>query len=293
MAREGRNCLLKDQSRIYYIESIMRVMLYFGPAGYPEGSKSPIDALEIVHRLGLNALEVQFVRQARMEERKARSFGSRAEELGILLSAHAPYYINFNSVKRTTVNKSVEWVLRTARIADQMGAWVIVFHAASYSGKSPRRATNAVIRGLQRCKELMEEEGLNSKLGLETMGKEGTWGTLAEIGEVIKVVEGVVPVVDFGHIHARSNGYFGSAGDFREIIDEVEAIYDDHMHCHFSCIEYTDAGEKRHLPLAAKDPDFSFLAEVLTGIHRNATVISETPLLEKDALRMKNMVGSI
>ncbi len=275
------------------IESIARVMLYFGPAGYPEGSKSPIDALETVHRLGLNALEVQFVRQARMEERKARSFGGRAEELGILLSAHAPYYINFNSANRTTVNKSVEWILRTARIADQMGAWVIVFHAASYSGKSPRRATNAVIRGLQRCKELMDEEGLNSKMGLETMGKKGTWGTLPEIGEVVKVVEGVIPVVDFGHIHARSNGRFGSAADFHEIIDEVEAIDDDHMHCHFSCIEYTDAGEKRHLPLAAKDPDFSFLAEVLVGIHRDATVISETPLLEKDALRMKSMVGSI
>ena len=95
-------------------------MLFVGPAGYPEGSKDPLDALERVKALGLNALEVQFVRQARMGEEKARNIGKRARKLGILLSAHAPYYINFNSRNRDTVDKSVKWVLRPAEIAHNL-----------------------------------------------------------------------------------------------------------------------------------------------------------------------------
>ncbi|MDD1767894.1 MAG: TIM barrel protein, partial [Methanomassiliicoccales archaeon] len=139
---------------------INRIVFYVGPAGYPIGSRNPIDAVERIGKMGLNALEVQFVRQARMEENKARSIGSKARELGVLLSAHAPYYINFNSVNRATVNKSTEWVLKAARIGDMMGAWVIVIHAASYSGKSKKTATKAVARGLKKCGRIMEDEGL-------------------------------------------------------------------------------------------------------------------------------------
>lgn len=265
-------------------------MFNVGPAGYPSGSKNPIDALERVHRLGLNALEVQFVRQARMEEGKAKRMGSKAEELGILLSAHAPYYANFNSVNRTTVRKSMEWVVKTARIADLMGAWVIVIHAASYSGKSSKVVTRAVIRGMRRCTETMEEEGLRPMLGLETMGGRGTWGTLREIGDVMEEVDRAMPVLDFGHLHARDGGRFRSVTDFQEAIDEFESMYYGRMHCHFSCIEYSEAGEIRHLPLEAKEPDFSLLAKALRPVQRKVTIVSETPLPEKGALRMKKML---
>ncbi|MDD1768831.1 MAG: TIM barrel protein, partial [Methanomassiliicoccales archaeon] len=267
------------------------VVFYVGPAGYPIGSKNPIDALERVRGLGFNALEVEFVRQARMDEGKARSIGSKAEELGILLSAHAPYYVNFNSVSRATVNKSVEWVVKTARIADLMGAWVIVIHAASYSGRSPEAATKAVIRGLKRCRVTMEEEGLRPMLGLETMGRKGTWGTLREIRDVMEDVGGSIPVLDFGHLHARDGGRFRSVADFQGAMDEVESMYEGDLHCHFSCIEYSGAGEIRHLPLEAKEPDFSLLAKVLRTSRKNVTVISETPLPEKGALRMKRILA--
>jgi deoxyribonuclease-4 len=273
------------------IESITRSVFYFGPAGYPEGSKNPIDALERVRKLGLNALEVEFVRQVRMEESKAKNIGLKAEELGILLSAHAPYYVNFNSSNRTTVRKSVEWVVKTTRIADLMGAWLIVIHAASYSRKSPNAATKAVIRGMKRCRETMEEESLRPMLGLETMGRKGTWGTLREIGIVMEEVEGVVPVLDFGHLHARDGGRFRSVTDFQEVMDELESIYGGRMHFHFSCIEYTEAGESRHLPLEAKEPDFSLLAEALRPLRKSVTIISETPLPEEDAVRMKRMLA--
>jgi deoxyribonuclease-4 len=268
-------------------------VFYFGPAGYPAGSKSPVDALDRVRKLGLNALEVQFVRQARMDEGKAREVGAKAEELGVLLSAHAPYYVNFNSVDRATVRKSGEWVIKTARIAHQLGAWVIVIHAASYVGKDPKVATKSVVRGMRRCREKMNRENLRPMLGLETMGRKGAWGTLQEIGKVMEEVDGVVPVLDFGHLHARDGGRFRSVADFREAVDEVRSIYGGHLHCHFSCIEYTQSGERRHLPLNAKDPDFSLLAKVLVTERENVTMISETPSPEKGALRIKRIMSSL
>ena len=50
-------------------------MMRFGPAGYPQGSKNPEDGFNITKSLGLDALEVEFVRGARISEEKARANG--------------------------------------------------------------------------------------------------------------------------------------------------------------------------------------------------------------------------
>jgi len=272
------------------LQSVIRL----GPAGYPEGSKGPKDAVERVAGLGFDALEVQFVRQAKMAEDKAEQAGARAKELGVLLSAHAPYYINFNSANQETVEKSHDWIMKTARIAHLLGATVIVVHAAAYSGKPAEEATAAVVAGTRRCRSAMDEEGIGEVLlGLETMGRKGSWGTLREIGEVMREVEGVVPVIDFAHLHARSGGGLKRKEDFTAILDEVAAFHKGRLHCHYSCIEYTEAGEKRHLPLGEKQPDYSLLASVLKGRSIEMTLISETPNPVEGAEAMKGQLGKV
>ncbi len=268
-------------------------MIYFGPAGYPTGSRGPLEALERIRALKLNALEVQFVRQVRMGEDKARAAEERARDLGILLSAHAPYYVNFNSPSRTTVRKSGEWVMKAARAAHQMGAWIIVLHAAAYSGKDPKAATRSVIRGVTKCRDQMEKEGIDVLLGLETMGKKGSWGTIEEIAHVVREIEGTAPVLDFAHLHARSGGGLRTVSDFRRVLVECGEFYRGHLHCHFSCVEYTEAGERSHLPMSAKAPDYALLVAALKEEERGVTVISETPLLERDAVRMMRMHGAV
>jgi deoxyribonuclease-4 len=264
-------------------QSVIRV----GPAGYPEGSKGPRDAVERAAGRGFSALEVQFVRQAQMSEEKAQEAGARAKQLDVLLSAHAPYYINFNSADRETVEKSHDWVMRTARIAHRLGAVIIVVHAAAYAGRSAEEATAAVVAGVQRCRSAMDEEGVGDVLlGLETMGKRGSWGTVQEIGEVMRKVRGVVPVVDFAHLHARSGGGLRTAEDFSAVLDEVAAIHRGRLHCHYSCVEFTEAGERRHLPLSKKQPDFALLANALEGRKMELTIISETPDPEEGATLM-------
>ncbi len=265
------------------------VMLHIGPAGYPSGSKGPVQAVENIRRLGLNALEVQFGRSVNINEEKARAMGERARELGVVLSAHAPYYINFNSTPET-VSRSRDWLLRSLRAADLFGGRIVVVHAASYLGRTSEEATQAVIGALREVREVMRAEGLRPVIGLETMGRTGSWGTLAEIAEVVREVDGVEPVPDFAHIHARGQGCLRTAQDFRRVMDEYLSIHPGPLHCHFSCIEYTEKGEKRHLPLDRKEPDFGLLCQLLQTCDRDVTIISETPAPSDDAIRMLRML---
>lgn len=265
----------------------------FGPAGYPEGSKSPKDAMDTILDLGLDALEVEFVRGVRISAEKARANGELARERGIRLSAHAPYFISFNSDKPETRDRSVEYVVDTARAAHHMGAYIIVIHAASY-GKFPDKATQSVIDGLLRCKEVLDSEGIRDvKLGIETMGKLGQWGTLKEIAEVMESVDGTVPVLDVAHTHARYHGSLRTEQDCRDLLDEFFPLAGDIAHFHISCIKYGDRGEVSHLPLSAADPDMSVFARAVELYDRECTFICESPLQEKDAVVFKGMFSRI
>ncbi len=261
----------------------------FGPAGYPPGSKTPKDGLNTTRSLGLDALEVEFVRGARISPEKAQEVGSIAKELDIRLSCHAPYFISFNSESPETRDKSIDWVMDTVRAAHNLGAYLIVIHAASY-GKSPETATDSVIEGLTKCRNIMDDEGINDViLGVETMGKKGQWGTLREIGDVMGSVDGVHPVLDVAHVHARDGGWLRSENEMRSLTDEFFNLSGDIAHFHISCIKYGDKGEISHLPLEAKDPDLQCLANVLKDSKHDCTFICESPLQEQDAVVFKRM----
>ena len=264
-------------------------MLFVGPAGYPPGSKGAVQAVEKVKALGLNALEVQFGRGIHLTEVKAQEMGPRARELGVALSAHAPYYINFNAPAEAKA-KSEDWLLRSLRVTDAFGGRIVVVHAAAYKGKTSEAATRSVVTSLKRVRQVVEDEGLAPIIGLETMGKVGTWGTFEEIATVMREVEGVEPVPDFAHIHARGQGRLSTPEAFEEVFNEALSMHPGRLHCHFSCIEYTEKGEKRHLLLEKKDPDFAHLSALLPKAGRDVTVISETPDPSGDAVRMMRML---
>jgi deoxyribonuclease-4 len=265
-------------------------MLFVGPAGYPPGSKGGVNAVERTKALGLSALEVQFGRSVNLSDEKAREIGAKARELGVALSAHAPYYINFNSNEQT-VEKSHDWLMRAVRAADAMGARIVVVHAASYMGHTSEQATRKVVEAMRRIRRQMESEDLHTIIGLETMGKSASWGTLQEIASVMAEVDGIEPVPDFGHIHARYGGQLRTEDDFRKVLDSCSEMHQGRLHCHFSCIEYTAKGEKRHLLLEEKEPDFALLASIIQDERREMTIISETPAPTEDAVRMLAMLS--
>ncbi|MCL2295602.1 MAG: TIM barrel protein [Methanomassiliicoccaceae archaeon] len=261
----------------------------FGPAGYPSEGKTPEGSLNYTKSIGLNALEVEFVRGARITMERAKAIGEAAKGLDIRLSCHAPYFISFNSEDQETREKSIGWVMDTVRAAHALGAYIIVIHAASY-GKSPGTALESVINGLSKCKNLMDDEGIRDViLGVETMGKKGQFGTLKEIAEVMGSVDGVRPVLDVAHVHARDVGCLRSKEDMRKLIDEFFPLCGEIAHMHISCIKYGDRGETSHLPLSAKDPDMQFLADVLEDSKQDCTFICESPLIAQDAVVFRDM----
>ena len=261
----------------------------FGPAGYPSAGKTPEGSLEYTRSLGLDALEVEFVRGARIKPERAQEVGAKAKALDIRLSCHAPYFISFNSDSDETREKSIGWVMDTARAAHNLGAYIIVIHAASY-GKSPETALPSVIAGLSKCKDMLDDEGIKDViLGVETMGKLGQFGTLDEIGKVMDEVDGVRPVLDVAHVHARGRGRLKTEQDMRELIDQFFPLCGDIAHFHISCIKYGEKGEISHLPLETKEPDMQILADILQDSKQECTFICESPLIEKDAVVFRDM----
>jgi deoxyribonuclease-4 len=124
-------------------------------------------------------------------------------------------------------------------------------------------------------------------LGLETSGRRSQFGTLDDIIKITSEVEGTAPVIDFGHIHARGNGSLKSKSDFEEVLDRFDF---DELHIHFSGVEYGKGNERKHIPVD-DEPSFEHLAEVLMEREYDATVICESPLLEVDALKMKEIIN--
>lgn len=264
----------------------------FGPAGYPKAGKTPEGSLDYTRELGLDALEVGFVRGARISPERARAIGEHAARLDIRMSCHAPYYINFNSDNPETRVNSLRWVTDTARAAHHMGAYLIVIHAASY-GKSPETASEAVVEGLLKCRDLMDDEGTGDViLGIETMGKKAQFGTLEEISAVLDAVDGTQAVLDVAHVHARDVGRIRTPDEMARVLDEFLPLSGDIAHFHISCIKYGERGEISHLPLSSKEPDLQFLADLLDGSPRDCTFICESPLVEEDAVVFRDMFPS-
>lgn len=266
-------------------------MLYFGPAGAPEECRTTKAAIKYIHDEGLNAMEVEFVRGVRMKSEDAKKVGKLAKDYDIRLSTHAPYFINLNSQKKETVEKSRTNILSTMKVSHAMGAEIVVVHAGYYSGKSSEDATNAIMKQISLCRKIADERGFEDVyIGLELMGRQSAWGTMDEVEIVCNNVERTLPVVDFAHIHARCGGCLTTKKKFSEIMTWYEKMKYPFMHTHFSGIEYGSKGEKKHLNIDAKSPDYSLLGPILRGKNYDIILICESPILNKDALRMKKIV---
>ncbi|MCD1294973.1 endonuclease IV [Methanocella sp. CWC-04] len=263
-------------------------MISIGIAGIPQGAKGggTEAGIQYLCDIGLDAMEVQFVRNVYMTPKTAKAGAEAAERCGLKLSVHAPYYINLASKKKETQEKSKDWLVRSARIAHVLGAGIVVFHPA-------REVEPGVIKGhLTEVSKTLSGEGINTVLGLETTGDEVEFGSIDDIMDVIREVPGTDIVLDFAHLHSRGNGALKTKADFEEVFDKLSSVKKNDFHIHFSGIEYKNAREVRHLPIDA-GPDFRLLAEVLTERDYNARIICESPELENDALKMKKIIKEL
>jgi deoxyribonuclease-4 len=262
-----------------------------GPAGIPIACKGCDTAKGVkkVAELGLNAMEVEFVRGVNLSRDKAKKVGEIAKEVNVALSVHAPYYVNLASEDEKKIKDSIKRIMDSLDRGELMHASVVVVHAAYY-GKDKAKAEQKVWEACEKISGEIEKHGWDIKLGLETTGRRSQWGTLDEIVELCKKIKNCVPVIDFAHIYARQGGVI----DYGEIFKKIKALKLKHVHSHFSGIKFKkalDGGDEReHLPIKkSKGPDFKELAKEILKRKINITIISESPILEKDALYMKEI----
>lgn len=274
----------------------------FGPAGSCERAaaekiKSTEKLIEFIAANGLNAFEYQCGRGVMVKEPKGIAIGEKARACGIKLSIHAPYYISLASVEEEKRLNSIKYIFQSAQAASWMGADRIVVHPGGLGKKSREEATALAKETLAAAQKHLDEQGLGDvHICPEVMGKINQLGDLSEVLEFCTLDERMIPCVDFGHLNSRMQGTM----NYAKVLDEIENVLGadrlKSMHIHFSKIEYTSGGEKRHLTFADEvyGPQFEPLMEEFVRRDMHPTVICESAGTQTDdSVMMMNYYKSL
>ncbi|MBE6799441.1 MAG: endonuclease IV [Ruminococcaceae bacterium] len=275
-------------------------MVLFGPAGcadsfYKMGYKGSLQVPEYIEKIGLDTFEYQCGRGVNIGEEKARELGRLAAEKGIVLSLHAPYYISMSGVDEEKRLNSINYIMQSAKAVDFMGGNRIVVHTGSCGKLSREEALELAKDTMVKALEALDNEGLGHvHICPETMGKINQLGTLEEVIALCELDKRLIPCIDFGHLNARTGGEVNSKDAFREIIELIgNRLGEERMknfHSHFSKIEYTVGGEKKHLTFedTVFGPDFEPLMDLVAEYKLTPRFICESDGTQsEDALAMK------
>ena len=232
-----------------------------------------------------------------MKEEKAEKVRRLAEELGLTLTVHAPYWINLYAREKEKLEASIKRIYDSARVGFLAGARDIVFHPAYYLGDEPKRVHRQVVSILKDLTARLREEGIDVTLRPETTGKPTQYGSLEEVLELSAEVDGVLPCIDFAHIHARGGGVLLRPEDVAAVLDKVKEYLGQEglkrLHIHMSGIAYGKKGEKHHLNLEESDLLWREILTLLKEYGADGTIVSESPNIEEDALLMKRYWQSL
>jgi len=262
-----------------------------GPSGIPISaeSNSSIEGVKKVAELGLTAMEISFTHGIHMSLKTAEELGKVARDLDIELSIHIPYFINLASETKKVIEDSKKRIMDSLERGVAMDASVVAAHAGYY-GKSKEIANQMIFEACKEINDKIEEENWKIDFGLETMGKQKSWGTLDEIISVCSKLKHITPYLDAAHVYALQGGQV----DYKKIFDKLEVLKLKKYHSHFSGIKYSLVGigrgnERQHVPMREAGPDFEGFAKEVLKRNIDITIISESPILEMDSLLMKNI----
>ncbi len=275
----------------------MSTSFRFGTVGSPLSTpKKPggsVGAILRMRELELDALELGWVRAVRVSEETCAAIKATASEQGVSISIHAPYFINLNATDEEWIN-SRKRLMDAAVYGNLAGATDIIFHPGSYFGNPPAEVLPIAIKRLQGCLEELRSAGNPVTLRPETMGKSAMLGSLEDTLAMAKSLQGVVPCIDFAHLHARpGDGTINTYDEFAGILELYGKTLGEkalnRLHIHLSGIQYGDKGEKEHLPLQESDLNLKGLFKALAAFHCGGRILCESPIMEDDALYMKKL----
>lgn len=273
--------------------------LLFGTAGIPLSTepRDTLNGIRQVKALGLGAMEVEFVHSVNVSAAAAPLVRKEAEKERVILTCHAPYYINLNAAELAKRQASAKRILDSVRVMASAGSWSVCFHPGFYMGGEKTAVYETVKGELKKIRETLNNEGVDIWIRPETTGKPSAFGNLEECIQLSQEVEGVLPCIDFAHLHARSGGKWNSTAEFREIMEKVEKGLGkeglQNMHIHMTGIAYSEKGEKHHLTLKESDFNYQELLTAWKEFRVRGVVISESPNIEQDALLLQTQWDSI
>ena len=267
--------------------------LRFGTVGSPQ--TTPVSgtpaAIAHIRELGLDHLEIAWVQSVRVSDETCAEIKAAALKANVTLSIHAPYYINLNSQTAELMAKSDERLLAAARKGYLAGAKDIIFHPGSYHSQPPEQVYERAKEKLLELTAILRGEGVQVNLRPETMGKGAMFGNLDEVVQLSKDVPGVLPCIDWAHLHARrGDGTFNSYAEFADALERVKSVLGEvglkRLHFHISGIAYTAKGEKEHLPLNEADLRYRELLQAFVdyGVEGTAAIEAPEPFHTADAL---------
>lgn len=273
----------------------MTLSFQFGTVGSPIGTpKKPggsVGAIQFSKSIGLDTLELGWVQSVRVTEATCALIRECGTSERVSLSVHAPYFINLNALDDEWP-KSRKRLMDAAHYGNLAGATDVIFHPGSYFGNDPMEVLKVAIPRLKGCVDELRKKGNPITVRPETMGKSAMLGSFEDTLAMSKAIKGVLPCLDFAHLHARPGD--GTMNTAKEWIKILEAYQDalgkealKNLHIHLSGIEYGPKGEKNHLPLAESDLKPKFLFSVLKEFGCGGRILCESPIMEEDALNMK------
>jgi deoxyribonuclease-4 len=268
----------------------------FGTVGSPGSApqnKGSIGGIMRLRELNLSALELAWVQSVRVTDEVCRKIKETAAQYDVAISVHAPYYINLNADSEEMWQAGRARLVAAARAGYKAGASDIIFHPGSYMKRDPGDAFAIATARLREVAAMLLKEDVRVTLRPETMGKSALLGTLQEAIAWSQQNENVLPCVDFAHLHARAgDGSFNTYAEFSTALRLIDEGLGERglqrMHIHFSGIEYTAKGERKHLNLGEADIRYKELFKALADFGVQGRVLSETPNMEEDAVLMQS-----
>lgn len=200
-----------------------------------------------------------------------------AQDCQVKLSGHLPFWINLGNLNHR--EKNINYLSSGFHLAEQMGS-TVVFHLGFY-GKNDYKNIH---RNILKCFDVVLQKMplKKGKIGIETTGKQKAIGT---VDEIIKIVNdlahtNIVPVIDWSHLYARSNGIVGkNLESYLSVIHQIQnncCSKPDYFHG--GSVLYQNGNEQKHISARNLAPSMPLLQEALEKANiYDYTLIIESP----------------
>lgn len=271
--------------------------LHFLTAGQPLSTDGAgyERAFQILDELKLDGMELEFVHGIRISEKSKNQVKNASKNM--VLTAHAPFYINLNAKEPEKIESSIKYITDTAELTKELGGYSITYHAAYYMGKDKEKVYETVKSATQRIIDNLKMSNNDIWVRPETTGKGTQWGDLNEVIKLSNDFEQVLPCIDFSHLHARSIGLFNTYDEFCRIFERIGTEIGDYalenFHAHAAGIEYGDKGERKHLIFEESDMNYKDLLKAFKKFDVKGVLVCESPNIEGDAQLLKAYYESL